>query len=384
MPSLRSTWVAVLLLAACLAPARAQVAVGASGAAAPATERPEPVLPKDFPVLKAGVFEWPPYAMRDTNGEWHGLAVTLLRQVANRANLRFDLVPFDGLPAAVAAVEHGDVDLLAVGLDPTPQRELQMNFSHAFHQSGTSAAVRQLHTMGLGTIWRQVVDSSMPLILSIVMGFMLLMGVLVALVERRRTGNTGFNGPLLHSVGNGIWWSITTMSTVGYGDRVPTSWFGRLVGGVWMLLAFILMTVLAGVIASDLTVRRMQPELRQLSELRQVRVGAVPDSAAAMDARAMGVVTHDVRNLLDGLQALHAGRVDAVVGDTSALRYLTREHAALDLALLPQQLVIEYPCLPLSPQLAPQVRDAVNYWLLRVTESNDWQIFTRATTGEPG
>ena len=34
------------------------------------------------------------------------------------------------------------------------------------------------------------------------------------------------------TVGDGLWWSIQTLSTVGYGDIVPTSAWGRLLGSI--------------------------------------------------------------------------------------------------------------------------------------------------------
>jgi voltage-gated potassium channel len=38
------------------------------------------------------------------------------------------------------------------------------------------------------------------------------------------------------SVGLGIWWALQTVTTVGYGDVVPTSFAGRVVGGIEMVL----------------------------------------------------------------------------------------------------------------------------------------------------
>ena len=47
---------------------------------------------------------------------------------------------------------------------------------------------------------------------------------------------TGFVATLLNrrdfpTLGDGIWWSIVTLGTVGYGDIVPHTAWGRVLGG---------------------------------------------------------------------------------------------------------------------------------------------------------
>jgi voltage-gated potassium channel len=43
------------------------------------------------------------------------------------------------------------------------------------------------------------------------------------------------------SIGEGMWWAVQTVTTVGYGDVVPTGTAGRLIGSIVMLsgIAFI-------------------------------------------------------------------------------------------------------------------------------------------------
>ena len=51
----------------------------------------------------------------------------------------------------------------------------------------------------------------------------------------------------IHSVWEGMWWAVQTVTTVGYGDVVPESTPGRLVGVLVMLtgLAFLTVTTAA-------------------------------------------------------------------------------------------------------------------------------------------
>ena len=52
------------------------------------------------------------------------------------------------------------------------------------------------------------------------------------------------------SIGSGLWWAIQTVTTVGYGDHVPTSVAGRLIAALVMLLGIGFVTVITAAITS--------------------------------------------------------------------------------------------------------------------------------------
>jgi voltage-gated potassium channel len=54
----------------------------------------------------------------------------------------------------------------------------------------------------------------------------------------------------VHNIWDGIWWAIATVSTVGYGDVVPESFLGRLLGtGLIILGLGIFVTITANYLA---------------------------------------------------------------------------------------------------------------------------------------
>ncbi len=57
---------------------------------------------------------------------------------------------------------------------------------------------------------------------------------------------------------DGIWWALVTVATVGYGDKVPITPYGRLVGMVLIGVGFTLLSVFTGLVASLFVEERMK------------------------------------------------------------------------------------------------------------------------------
>jgi voltage-gated potassium channel len=89
------------------------------------------------------------------------------------------------------------------------------------------------------------------------------------------------------TVGQGLWWSVQTVTTVGYGDVVPTNASGQIVAALVMLLGLAFLSVITAAITSSFVARA--------SEVRRTRGGAVP--ATADDIR-------DINQRLDRIEAL--------------------------------------------------------------------------------
>lgn len=80
----------------------------------------------------------------------------------------------------------------------------------------------------------------------------LIMGTLMYVVEGPQHGFT--------SIPLGVYWAITTMTTVGFGDLTPKTDLGRLIASFMMLVGWGTLAVPTGIVTSELTARRIRGE----------------------------------------------------------------------------------------------------------------------------
>ena len=74
--------------------------------------------------------------------------------------------------------------------------------------------------------------------------------------------------------GNALWYTLQTVTTVGYGDKVPTSLVGRLTGSFVMIVAVALLAIVTALITSTF-----------VEAAQRRRHAEEQDPARALDAR---------------------------------------------------------------------------------------------------
>lgn len=68
------------------------------------------------------------------------------------------------------------------------------------------------------------------------------------------------HAPWWYCFGRGLWWAVVTLTTVGYGDVVPQTVFGRCVGAVLMLGGVLTLSLVTATVASVFIERKFRRE----------------------------------------------------------------------------------------------------------------------------
>jgi voltage-gated potassium channel len=95
-------------------------------------------------------------------------------------------------------------------------------------------------------------------ILTLAMGVSLLFGLVVFVVD-----------PNIHSFWDGIWFAWVTMTHVGFGDVVPTSFLGRLLSSLLILFGLAVLAMLTASFSAVLIGREENHILQEIKRLHE-------------------------------------------------------------------------------------------------------------------
>lgn len=335
--------------------------------------------------LIVGTREVPPFSMLNDDGQWVGLSIDLLREV--KAELENEsgheiAIEFKALPLSdlLASVEDSRIDLAAAAITVNYEREKRMDFTHSFHTSGLGIAVGAKQRR---SGWSGIVDAIFSrTFLRIVAGLvfaMLLSAVAVYLFERRHNREQ-FDKGWVKGIAAGMWWAAVTLTTVGYGDKVPKTLGGRLIGLVWMFAGLFIIAGFTAAVTSALTLTELRSRINGPSDLSRVKVASVEGSTSADYLRSRHIMFATHPDVESALTSLVANTCDAVVYDAPILKYQTYQKYSGEVFVLPTTFERQNYAFAL-PSESP-LREPFNRVLLRQTSSPSWDEVLATYFGE--
>lgn len=102
-----------------------------------------------------------------------------------------------------------------------------------------------------------------PVLVLVTLSLGLLAGFAATLVDKKD----------FPSFGVGVWWAIVTLATVGYGDVVPTTSWGRVVGSATIIVGVTFLSFLTAMVTSLFISAEQEPK-----EAEEAKVRAASDA----------------------------------------------------------------------------------------------------------
>ncbi len=293
---------------------------------------PTTSLAEELPRLRVGLAGSPPFVL-PADGGYTGMSVEVFEALAEEAKLSYEFVRIDtGVTPAIDKVVAGELDLAVGPISITAGRLERVRFTHGYYRAALSVVTATPRT-SIADVLRPFASRSFLYGVGVLLGALLVVGTLIWLAERKANA-AQFPPGAASGIGNGVWFALVTLTTVGYGDRAPVTFFGRVLAGVWMIIALVGASSLTAGIATALTLESLdRASIEHPSELRKRKVAASAGTTAeefARQNRAQVVPTPDTRT---ALKLLEEGKVDAVMSDRPILLYLMRSSPATDLVL---------------------------------------------------
>ncbi|XP_026793471.3 potassium voltage-gated channel subfamily KQT member 1.1 isoform X1 [Pangasianodon hypophthalmus] len=137
--------------------------------------------------------------------------------------------------------------------------------------------LRMLHVDRQGGTWRLlgsvVFIHRQELITTLYIGFLGLIfcSYFVYLAEKDAVDSSGITE--FSSYADALWWGVVTVTTIGYGDKVPQTWIGKTIGSCFAVFAMSFFALPAGILGSGFALK-VQQKQRQKHFNRQIPAAA--------------------------------------------------------------------------------------------------------------
>ena len=322
--------------------------------------------------LVVGYTPAPPFIIEQESG-LEGISVWLWQQIASDLNLEFEYQRME-FSEMLNALESGTIDLSINPLTITGDRNRVMDFTYSYFVSNATIAVQQVsYWQKLQAATRLIFTGTFLRIFGILSLIIALFGTIAWLFERK--GNPDQFRKGWKGLWDGLWWSVVTVTTVGYGDKAPKSGGGKLFAFIWMFTGLFMISLLTASVASSLTVTELKTNPQKLNDFKELPVGTVKNTSTQEFLSRN--LFHDVNafeTVEKGLSSLAMKEITAFMYDEPILRYRMQMNPQCeDCELLAAKFNLQYYAFAL-PKFNAVLKDRISQKILEHIESLEWQI----------
>lgn len=294
------------------------------------------------------------------NNTYTGFDIELWEEIAKDLGLAFTYNETD-LKGIFEDLVNGHADVALSCITVTEEREKIVDFSHHYLDSGLRIMVLKKPKFSLAQSVKSFYSPIVVKSLTYIGLFIIICGHVFWWVEK---GHKYISAKYIPGIFQAYWYTLVTMTTVGYGDIVPRSWVGR-------MMAFLVMIIGIGVfgwtiaqLSSAITLQTLHSDITDHWDLRDRLVATVEGTTSVTALEKIGAVVIPAKSIDQAYGKLLKEEVNAVVFDSPTILYYARNKGAGKVSVVGPLFEIQYYGF-LFPQ-GSELREPVNRALLKL------------------
>jgi len=273
------------------------------------------------PALKVGISLFSPFVMLSEE-EPIGVSIDIWQALSRELEIKYEYVECKGVADKLKRLQEGRIDIAIGGISITEERETIFDFTHPVFDTGLDILIPSTAETSITGLLSSLVSGNKLLFLAGLLLVIIIAGHIIWLVERSSSKRTTmFSHDYIPGVFEGMYWALITASTIGYGDKVPKRWIGRVLAAMIIIIVLPLFGYFIAQLSSDLTFQRLKADINGPEDLRGRRVAVVSGTTSYEYVTKLHTYVSAYGKVDEAFDALLQGQVDAVVYDAPNLRY---------------------------------------------------------------
>lgn len=283
--------------------------------------------------VKVGYFESPPFVYSTSSG-LKGINVVLWEKIAQEEKLSFTYLKFNDYQSLVLALQRDSIQIGINNFRITPNlvKNHEVSVPTFIGTTGVLTKYDFKHRSWYKAMF-EIISFDFIKVSVLVGGIIFLFGFLMWLVEKKNNSEHFDNSR--KGLVDSFWWSAVTMTTVGYGDKYPVTFSGKLIALIWMFTAMIIIASLTAGITMILTVSNLSSGITATDDLDRLHVGTIKSSSSD-EFLTTHVVPVRFNQLEEAMVQLKEDELDVIVYDKAQLiHYIGMNQLQKEMEILP-------------------------------------------------
>lgn len=289
-----------------------------------------PVAPQAGENVVVGYHISPPFVMRDSDGNLHGMAIELWNKIAEEQGYIPSFRDYPTIADLLEATQSGDVDIAVGNVSITEQRATFVDFTQPWFDAGLRVMIDRQGATGFGDIWDGLWDA----------GYIKAYGWIVSLIIISTVGLTffdrRFDGNFPKRWRDGLAESFYAVMLVVTKGTLPSrtklfGWIGRIFSAIWLIVGIAVFAYVTSSVTSVMTSLAIEGNITGPDDLSGHTVAVFTGSISETIMIDDGIDVRRYDGIEPAVAALQRNDVDAIVADAPVLEYYKHEHPNLGL-----------------------------------------------------